>query len=136
MNGVKPTYATISDFSYPGARPLFIYVKKAHLDAIPGLREFIAEWAKSMTDAPVMTCGSVGLNVEMFANLFDDQEPSELSAERDLRMLAAEHGFGDFDEERADGRRVHGHSVGAAEGGRQADRPARRGGHGCRGEFG
>jgi 2,4-dienoyl-CoA reductase-like NADH-dependent reductase (Old Yellow Enzyme family) len=48
----------------------------------------IAEWAKSMTDAPVMTCGSVGLNVEMFANLFDDQEPSELSAERDLRTLA------------------------------------------------
>jgi 2,4-dienoyl-CoA reductase-like NADH-dependent reductase (Old Yellow Enzyme family) len=48
----------------------------------------IAEWAKSMTDAPVMTCGSVGLNVEMFANLFDDQEPSELSAEKDLRLLA------------------------------------------------
>jgi 2,4-dienoyl-CoA reductase-like NADH-dependent reductase (Old Yellow Enzyme family) len=35
-----------------------------------------------------MTCGSVGLNVEMFANLFDDQEPSELSAERDLHTLA------------------------------------------------
>jgi 2,4-dienoyl-CoA reductase-like NADH-dependent reductase (Old Yellow Enzyme family) len=48
----------------------------------------IAEWARSMTDAPVMTCGSVGLNVEMFANLFDDQEPSELSIERDLRNLA------------------------------------------------
>ena len=48
----------------------------------------IAEWAKSMTDAPVMTCGSVGLNVEMFANLFDDQEPSEMSAEQDLRLLA------------------------------------------------
>jgi len=30
----------------------------------------------------------VGLNVEMFANLFDDQEPSELSIELDLRALA------------------------------------------------
>jgi 2,4-dienoyl-CoA reductase-like NADH-dependent reductase (Old Yellow Enzyme family) len=48
----------------------------------------IAEWARALTDAAVMTCGSVGLNVEMFANLFDDQEPSELSAERDLRFLA------------------------------------------------
>ena len=48
----------------------------------------IAEWVKSMTDAVVMTCGSVGLNVEMFANLFDDQEPSELTLERDLRYLA------------------------------------------------
>ncbi len=46
MNGVMPTYAAISDFSYPGARPLYIYVKAAHLDAIKGLREFVAEWAK------------------------------------------------------------------------------------------
>lgn len=48
----------------------------------------ISEWVKSLTDAPVMTCGSVGLNVEMFANLFDDQEPSELTIERDLQILA------------------------------------------------
>ena len=47
MAGITPTYATISDFSYPGARPLYIYVKAAHLDAIKGLRAFIAEWAKS-----------------------------------------------------------------------------------------
>ena len=47
MSGIAPNYATISDFTYPGARPLFIYVKAAHLDAIKGLREFVAEWAKS-----------------------------------------------------------------------------------------
>jgi phosphate transport system substrate-binding protein len=47
MGGVMPTYASIADFSYPGARPLFIYVKSAHLSAIKGLKEFIAEWAKS-----------------------------------------------------------------------------------------
>jgi 2,4-dienoyl-CoA reductase-like NADH-dependent reductase (Old Yellow Enzyme family) len=35
-----------------------------------------------------MTCGSVGLDVEMFANLFDDEEPSELTLERDLKFLA------------------------------------------------
>ena len=46
MNGVQPTYAAITDFSYPGARPLYIYVKAAHLDAIKCLKEFIAEWAK------------------------------------------------------------------------------------------
>ena len=57
----------------------------------------IAEWAKSMTDAAVMTCGSVGLNVEMFANLFDDQEPSEQSVERDLRMLAEKVRRGSLD---------------------------------------
>jgi phosphate transport system substrate-binding protein len=47
MGGVAPTYATISDFSYPGARPLYVYVKQAHLDAVPGLKPFIAAWAKS-----------------------------------------------------------------------------------------
>ena len=47
MNGVVPTYQSISDFSYPGARPLYIYVKAAHLNAIKGLKEFVAEWAKS-----------------------------------------------------------------------------------------
>ena len=47
MNGVEPTYASISDFSYPGARPLYIYVKAAHLGAIKGLKEFVGEWAKT-----------------------------------------------------------------------------------------
>ena len=47
MNGITPTYATISDFTYPGARPLYIYVKAAHLDAIKGLKEYVAEWANS-----------------------------------------------------------------------------------------
>ena len=47
MNGIVPTYQSISDFSYPGARPLYIYVKAAHLNAIKGLKEFVAEWAKS-----------------------------------------------------------------------------------------
>ena len=47
MNGIDPTYASISDFSYPGARPLYIYVKLAHMNAIPGLKEFVAAWAKS-----------------------------------------------------------------------------------------
>jgi phosphate transport system substrate-binding protein len=46
MNGVSPTVATISDGSYPGARKMFIYVKKAHIDKIPGIKEFIAEFLK------------------------------------------------------------------------------------------
>ncbi|MCK9543056.1 MAG: substrate-binding domain-containing protein [Novosphingobium sp.] len=47
LSGVMPTYDTISDFSYPGARPLYIYVKKAHLAAIKGLPEYVAEWARA-----------------------------------------------------------------------------------------
>ena len=46
MNGVEPTYENISNFSYPGARPLYVYAKKAHLDAIPGFSEFLVQWTQ------------------------------------------------------------------------------------------
>ncbi|WP_353203498.1 substrate-binding domain-containing protein [Sphingomonas sp.] len=45
LNGVEPTYETIARGAYPGSRPLFLYVKKAHLSAIKGLREFLALYA-------------------------------------------------------------------------------------------
>ncbi|RIA46847.1 phosphate ABC transporter substrate-binding protein (PhoT family) [Hephaestia caeni] len=60
INGVAPTYDTIAGGSYPGARPLFIYVKKAHLDAIPGLRQFLAEYAASWgKDGPLVKRGLI-----------------------------------------------------------------------------
>lgn len=47
LDGVEATYATISDFSYPGARPLYIYVKAAHLKSIPGLKDYVTAFAKA-----------------------------------------------------------------------------------------
>ncbi len=47
MSGIEASYETISNFTYPGARPLYIYVKKAHFDAIPGLKQYVAEWSKN-----------------------------------------------------------------------------------------
>lgn len=44
IDGVEPTEATIADFSYGVARPLYIYIKNAHRGVIPGLNEFIAEF--------------------------------------------------------------------------------------------
>jgi phosphate transport system substrate-binding protein len=44
INGVKPTPGAIADGSYPLARSLFIYVKKANLGVTPGLKEFVAEF--------------------------------------------------------------------------------------------
>lgn len=40
MNGVLPSTETISSGEYPVSRPLFFYIKNAHLDVIPGLREY------------------------------------------------------------------------------------------------
>ena len=36
LGGVAPTAETISNFTYPGARQLYIYVKGEHLDVDPG----------------------------------------------------------------------------------------------------
>ncbi len=47
MSGIVPTYQSVSDFSYPGARPLYIYIKAAHLKAIRGIKEFAAEFANA-----------------------------------------------------------------------------------------
>jgi phosphate transport system substrate-binding protein len=47
INGVEPTYETIARGAYPGSRPLFLYVKTAHLSAIKGLRDFLALYAAS-----------------------------------------------------------------------------------------
>ncbi len=42
--GVTPTFEAIADGSYPVSRPLFFYVKNAHVDVIPGIKEFVAEF--------------------------------------------------------------------------------------------
>ena len=44
MDGVAPTFENIADTSYPVSRPLYVYVKKAHIGKIPGMEEFLAEY--------------------------------------------------------------------------------------------
>jgi phosphate transport system substrate-binding protein len=44
IEGVKINIDTIQDYSYPVARPLFFYVKKAHVGVIPGLKEYVEEF--------------------------------------------------------------------------------------------
>ena len=41
MDGVVPSTESIATGEYPVSRPLFFYVKMAHLDVIPGLQEYI-----------------------------------------------------------------------------------------------
>ena len=44
IDGVGPEFEAIADGSYPVARALYFYVKNAHLDAIPGIRDYVAEF--------------------------------------------------------------------------------------------
>lgn len=47
VGGVAPTEETIVDGTYPGSRPLYVYVKKANMDVTPGIKEYIEQWSKS-----------------------------------------------------------------------------------------
>ena len=41
INGVTPSVETIASGDYPISRPLYFYLKNAHLNTIPGLREYV-----------------------------------------------------------------------------------------------
>ncbi len=41
MSGIVPSTESIASGEYPVSRPLFFYVKKAHIGVIPGLKEYI-----------------------------------------------------------------------------------------------
>jgi phosphate transport system substrate-binding protein len=44
IDGVAPDFDAIADGDYPVARPLYFYVKAAHVDVIPGIRELLGEF--------------------------------------------------------------------------------------------
>ncbi|ANI77205.1 substrate-binding domain-containing protein [Sphingobium sp. EP60837] len=55
INGVEATYETVSTGKYPGARALYIYVKKAHMTAIPGLQAFLNTFASNWNPDGALT---------------------------------------------------------------------------------
>ena len=44
IDGIAPSFETISSAKYTAARPLFVYIKKQHIGVIPGLKEFANEY--------------------------------------------------------------------------------------------
>ena len=52
VNGVVPSTETIAAGKYPVSRPLFFYVKKAHLGVIPGLKEYVEFFLVRPDDRP------------------------------------------------------------------------------------
>jgi len=44
IDGVAPEFEAIANGSYPVARPLYFYVKKAHVGVIPGIAEYLREF--------------------------------------------------------------------------------------------
>ena len=44
VDGVQPEFEAIADGQYPVSRPLYFYVKKAHVDDIPGIKAYLEEF--------------------------------------------------------------------------------------------
>ncbi len=47
VDGVEPTFENIASGDYPVSRPLYFYVKKAHVGTIPGIEEYLAEFTSA-----------------------------------------------------------------------------------------
>jgi phosphate transport system substrate-binding protein len=47
IDGVTPTFETISSGDYPVSRPLYFYIKRAHVGKIPGIQEYAVEFTSN-----------------------------------------------------------------------------------------
>ncbi len=61
VDGVAPTFEAINNGEYPVSRPLFFYVKKAHIGIIPGLQEYLNEFTSDKAWGPDGYLGEKGL---------------------------------------------------------------------------
>lgn len=83
INGIQPQFETIADGKYPVSRPLFFYVKKAHVGVIPGIKEYLAEFTSNKA------WGTEGYLSERGLIPMPKEEQSKFSAvAKDLSILA------------------------------------------------
>ena len=78
IDGVEPTFENIASGEYKGGRRLYVYLKKDHLDLVPGIKEFAAEYVSPAAlgeDGYLAAKGLVPLPAEEFA-----QEAAKIGA--------------------------------------------------------
>jgi phosphate transport system substrate-binding protein len=79
VEGVEPTYHSIAVGEYAMSRSLYLYVKKAHLGLIPGLTEYLAEFASDSAS------GYSGYLIEAGLLPLIEEERDELA--RQIRVM-------------------------------------------------
>jgi phosphate transport system substrate-binding protein len=85
IDGVGATYETIADGSYKMSRPLFIYAKKQHMDVIPGMKEFIAEYTSEKALGEDGYLAAKGL-----ITLPKDQAEKSIEVAKSLAVISAD----------------------------------------------
>jgi phosphate transport system substrate-binding protein len=61
IEGKSISLASIQDYSYPIARPLFVYFKKEHLSVVPGLKKFLKTYVSTKAMGPKGYLTDIGL---------------------------------------------------------------------------
>ncbi len=61
MGGVAPSTETVASGEYPVSRPLFFYVKKAHIGEVPGLKEYAEFFVSDAVAGPNGPLSAYGL---------------------------------------------------------------------------
>ena len=80
INSVEVSFESISDGTYPIARPLFFYVKGEHMDVIPGLEEFTSEFTSDRAS------GEDGYLADRGLIPMSEAERSELRSRIDMQI--------------------------------------------------
>ena len=84
IDGVEPTFEAIADGDYPVSRPLYFYVKKAHVEVIPGLKGYLREFSSERA------WGEDGyLSERGLIPMPDDERRAIARDVRELRVLMA-----------------------------------------------
>jgi len=83
VDGVAPTFDAIADGDYPVSRPLYFYVKKVHVDVIPGLRGYLREFTSERAWGEEGYLSDRGL-----IPMPDDERGEVAAAVRDLTPLS------------------------------------------------
>jgi len=74
INGVEPTFEGIAAGDYPVSRPLYFYVKKAHVGKIPGIQEYLDEFTSERAmgeDGYLSDKGLIPLPEDEYAEVLD-----------------------------------------------------------------
>lgn len=77
IEGISISLESIQDYSYPVSRPLFFYVKKAHIGVIPGLKEYLSAFTREDAigdEGYLIDAGLVPLKPGQRADLRKDAE--------------------------------------------------------------
>ncbi len=75
VDGVTPSFDSIADGDYPVSRPLYFYIKNAHVGKIPGIQEYASAFASKKAmgeDGYLPEKGLIPLNAKELKQVQDD----------------------------------------------------------------